>query len=207
VAVATDYLSILSLDQMKSELRLDGVDDLDAAITSQIRAAGSYVAQRTSLPIISQERTWDIECFPPEKVPIDIPFTHVYEVPVINYWDNDGDYREAPNRQINGGDLGRVVPYRIDVHYGAHIYWPVGGWPEAMESNGLPRIEIVCRRGLNPVADAIRQAMILVARDYFEGHRNFPPGGHSVDILLRPFIRMGFAEEAERNRRLSMRVQ
>lgn len=202
MAVADSYLDILPLASMKAELRLQDASEMDTAIEGQINAAGSYVAARIAQPLISESGEWRMRGFPQEGAPLDIPVSHIYRVTGVSYWSISGSWRVAADGEIAALNLGRFETYTAGSHLGTRLYGPATGWPQTLDtgdagSDAHP-VRIGYLRGLDPVPEAIRQAMILTTRDYFEGHRAIPASGFAIDTLLMPFLPHAHPEILER---------
>lgn len=165
-AAATD---ILSLDDAKLQLRIDG-DDHDALVTTAIGAAVSYVAKRTRLPLIDHSRTaWFSEApaKPETRMVIDDPY--LTEITSWTYLTTTQDAHGDRDGTIDVSTLGRI---ETD-HLGRTIINPpTDGWPEmdtSWERDVLVQ-KIVYTRGYTPAdhEDLIKQAVILVMRDFYE---------------------------------------
>lgn len=164
-AAATD---ILSLADAKLQLRIDG-DDHDSLVTTAIGAAVSHVSAVTRLPLVDHSKT--IYRAPPASSDAVMTIEDAYLKTITEWTYITPDQNMQADRAgtITIADLGRI---ETDMHGYTHIQPPVAGWPDMSNRYGVrPTTQkIVYTRGYTPAAheDRIKQAVILVMRDFYE---------------------------------------
>ena len=169
---------IFTLEQMRQELRQPNIVDaeVDSLLPGYFGAAVSWIVERTRYPILDQNRT--IYLNPRSNVaPIEIPFSHILSITSIKYWTQFGQRYDLPN--------GTVSPLgRLEKHETSALQWPdIDGWPPSLAGMNY---EFILVRGVTELPTALRQSIILLASDLFNGAPEIKPRA-SVLILLSPF--------------------
>ena len=165
--MATDALDVLSLEMVKSELRIGLAEtDHDILLTDLTANAVSFVSKYLPAPLL--DRAEGFRCFRPgDSAPIVLPTTNVRSVVTIRFWTvSGGSLDAAPDGMIPVSSLGRRVQ-----HGGYVIYPPTSGWPVVLD-NSL--IEVVVTRGMN-TPPALRSAVVLCVRQLYDGYREIRP--------------------------------
>ena len=176
--MAANALDIVSLATMKTELRIELAETShDALLTGLIAASVSFVSRHLRVPLL--DRTEGFRCSRPSyaATPIILPTTSVRTVSSIKYWTTGGSLREAPDGTVVVSTLGRQVE-----HGGYVIYPPADGWPVVLDNS---HIEIVVTRGAT-TPPALRSAVVLCARDFYDGYREIRPNS-AIYAIIRPF--------------------
>ena len=176
--MAADALDIVSLDAMKSELRIPATEaDHDTLLTGQIAAAVSFVSRHLRVPLLDRDETF--RCSRPSyaAAPIVLATAGVRSVSSIKYWTAAGTLREEPDGLIVVTTLGRMVEY-----CGFVIYPPAAGWPLILDDSV---IEIVVTRGQD-TPEALRAAVILCVRQFYDGYRRIRPT-EAFYALMQPY--------------------
>lgn len=192
--------NILSLSAARRELRLAAntsspyeADEIDAILTPQLEAAGAWIAGRLQYPLVDTAVNvpaglwYDGETIRPHgEQPLSFFALSLQTLTGVQYWergDRDGD----PTDTITTwGAWRRGRSGSVD--NGNHYLWPdTGGWPEpytavyaVQGSQGLSATD--------PALPAIRQAMTLLVREFFEGRHEIKRT-HAVFTLLAPHMR------------------
>ena len=161
--MAANALDIVSLETMKSELRIPAAEgDHDTLLTGQIAAAVSFVSRHLRIPLLDQDEQFYCSRPSSSSAPIILATAGVRSVVSVEYWTVGGALREAPGGSINVSTLGRLVEY-----CGFVIYPPAAGWPLILDDSV---IEIVVTRGQD-TPPALRAAVILCVRQFYDGYR------------------------------------
>lgn len=174
---ATDILGVSSL---KQELRIRAtVSSHDALLESQIKSAVSFVSRQISAPLVDQTFTLYVDS-PGDDNPIVFRSRAYKAIEGIRYWTRAAQERDASDGSIAPADLGRIVQRHgasqaasgLDEHI--WIYPPASGWPELLENTVM---EIDVKRGLDidVATEALRQAVILCVRQFYDGYREIRP--------------------------------
>ena len=173
--MASSALEIVSLETMRSELELASDDDFDDdSITIAITDAVSFVAYRIGLPLIAVTET--LRCYLPTMIKDDVPIYFeakaVTAVNQIGYYLTTQKQREEPTGVIAGNALGRHVKEgRFDIDN--WIFPPATNWPEMLEVDRTREVHIEVARefAIDDKNRQIRSAVILAARDIYNGQR------------------------------------
>lgn len=180
VAAVTD---IVSIADMKLELRIPlwEVGAHDAMIARQITAAVSWIATETGLPLLDEGHTFDA-WFPADAHdPLPLGTGHLRRLVSVAYW-----LAANPARGQPGGTIAVRTLLRIERGAGS-IFWcwpPVTGWPSGRRPDTPARVALVV--GLAVVPAALRQAIILTTREYYDG-RHILKRNHPVFSIINAF--------------------
>ena len=175
--MAADALEIVSLDEIKTELRLGGEDEAsrtahdahDTILKGQIGAAVSFVSRLISAPLVDVTETIHVRA-PSADAPLVIALPYVKAVESVKYWTPDGDLRDEPDGEIDVTTLGRKRSFER-----RYWVWPgANGWPKVLPGS-LLAAEI--KRGIDIAAEtrALKQAVIVCVRQFYEGYREIRP--------------------------------
>ena len=191
--MANNVYDIITLDDMKGELRRERGDiSLDREIERAMETAVAHVSGRTCLPLIATQkhaRLYDRSRSQSTK-PIHPPDPWIVSVQNILYYMPDEEWSDVPTGTIAGAD----VSLR-DINGQKFIDPPDGGWPEMYQS---PRSDLA-RFLVDYTADFtithetayLRSAIILVARDIFQGTDAYMARGSSAEALISKWTRRG----------------
>lgn len=191
--MATDPLAILSVADMRGELRDAEADASN--VTQAIRGAVSHVQKRTGLPLLRVEETQQIilPTYPGGRdYSIRFYAPSITSVTAITYWLTTQTFDEEPAGTIDVSTLGRLVvepAYLIDPSGYAVQYPPADGWPE-MLFNRCSQMLFTVRREftIDDESEALKSAIILVARNLYLGYRESLDGNETFEALLDPWI-------------------
>ena len=186
--MAASVTDIISLDEMKTELRLPtDIDDHDGMITSQMNAAASFLSRYISVPLIDVTETVHGTPQKSDK-PIPIRARALKEVSEIRYWSENGSLRTAPDETVDTNDLGRIdskdEPWNL-------VYPPAAGWPDRLDGSVF-ELDVV--RGIDfdptdhPETQALKQALVLLVRQLYDGFHEFT-ATNAVMALIAPWRR------------------
>ena len=170
MAAISDPLEIVPLADMRLQLRASDTSDNNSIITANIKAAVGWLIKETGRPILRVTETYSHRpC--PGKAPLLIRRQNVTAVTELKYWDaDDDDLRSNPTGSIT--TFGRLLLYPTRPHLCAYLY------PEDDEE--FPKVldgsvyELTLTRGIDfalPEAESLKQALILVTREFYEGRR------------------------------------
>ena len=164
--MAENATDILSVADARLQFRAPDNAEENAIIEQNIKSAVDYVQERTGIPLINVTEAKEV--FPHEDTgTLLLEGRFIKEVTEIKYWEPTQELRENPSGTVTLTDLGRL---NID-SWCADQYPPAAGWPERMAWSPL-RVEFTQEfthesRGY----ENIKTAVILVAREYYEGRR------------------------------------
>ncbi len=190
--MAATALDIVSLDAIKTELRLGGdtedertaYEDHDDLLTAQIEAAVSFVSRHITASLI--DRTKTVWCPPAlDTNPLYLQQRYVKTLDSVAYWTPAGALREDPDGVIEIAGLGRHEYGTNDNLY--TIYPPTDGWPDALE-NSLYKIQLTRGLDLTDASPALKQAIILCVRQFYDGYREIRPT-EAFYALIAPWRR------------------
>ena len=161
--MAVSATDILSLADAKHEFQVEDSDvSEDTRVGGIINQAVSLVGRISGLPLVDREKGSFV--IPNPLAVVFFPFLHVKAVVSVKYWEDESEARTDPTHTVSD-TLGRtqIVPYK-----GTLIYPPANGWPGAY--NGV--LLVTCNVGvdLDNTNEDIRTAVILVARQIYNGH-------------------------------------
>ena len=187
--MAASALDILPLDLMRKELRIpDGVSTQDDLLERQIESAVSYCQVSLRAPLVDVTDAYRLE---PAKGMGELVFAapEMKAVIQILYWTPSGSKIDDPDGVVLPADLGRIVKRRFD--WQTHsISPPATGWPETLPGT---LFELTLTRGIDIDAKtaALRQAVILLVRQLYDGYRQIRSNEAFLRIL-QPFKSRGF---------------
>lgn len=92
----TSALDILSVDDAKVALRIDGSDE-DIEVETCVHAAVAYCAGKAKRPYIGKTETFEVPKAVRTDCPIIIRAADIHAVTAIAYWQTDQELREMPN--------------------------------------------------------------------------------------------------------------
>ena len=180
--MAASVTDIISLDEMKTELRLPtDIHDHDGMITSQMKAAASFLSRYISVPLID---VTEIVYGKPKKsdMPIPIEARALKEVSRIRYWSENGALRTDPTESVDTNDIGRIdskdEPWNL-------VYPPASGWPDRLE-NSLFELQVVRGIDIDDETEALKQALVLLVRQLYDGFHEFT-ATNAVMALIAPW--------------------
>ena len=177
-ATATD---VVSLAEIKAELRI-GVDDHDELLTSQIAAAVSFVSREIDAPLLDVTETIYVPR-PLRLRPVTFRARAAKVVEAVEYWTASSSLRMPPDGRIDGAHLGRREFDDVAVV----VYPPVDGWPEVLPGSMLV-VEVVRGIDIDASNQALKQAVILAVRQFYDGYREIRPT-EAFFALIAPFRR------------------
>ena len=191
MAIATTPLEVVSLAEMKSELRLPSTENsLDTLISGLIASAVRSVADITDRPLVARPHVHVLERFPPENCPIRLPYQFVSSADRIVYRTPTDSLRTAGTGMIPAADLG-VMERRPDGD-GFDLYWPEDGWPEILPRS---RPQVMLTMGWD-AGGAAALAVKLMVRDAFDGRTEIR-GTPAADRILEPYLPYGHIAGAQ----------
>ena len=176
--MADSAIQVVSVAEAKRTLRVTDSDD-DTLITACIEAGVSYVMRRANIPLI--DRTVEIEATRPAKVadPVCLWQRFIKSVDSVVYFETDDAFRDAPGGSIASADLGRVELAPL----GTVVYPPADGWP-AIKSSSKLEFTVTAGFDIDENSKALKQAVILAAREFYEGHREISPLNPLNNLIL-----------------------
>ena len=177
--MADSALQVVSVAEAKRTLRVADSDD-DTLITACIEAGVSYVIKKSNIPLI--DRTVELEATRPAKVSDPICLwtqRFIKSVDSAVYFAPDDAFRDAPGGSIASADLGRVELAPL----GTVVYPPADGWP-AIKSSSKFEFTVTAGFDIDENSKALRQAVILAAREFYEGHREISPLNPLNNLIL-----------------------
>ena len=162
-------LDVLSLADAKAQLRIT-VDDHDALITGHIEAAVDFVVKSTSIPLLDDTYTANVERPVRAEYPVVFGWGvfDIAEVVSVAYWEPTQALREAPTGSIDVADLGRIDHVRNYKGDRWHLWPQAAGWPEVLDDS-LIKLEL--KRSMTEVPPALRTAVLLAVRQLYQGFR------------------------------------
>ncbi len=171
MAAPQNAIEVVSLAQIKAELRLDADDtSQDDLLTQQVGAAVEFISGVIDRPILAESKV--LYCPPPvagSKAPLYIRGDSLTGISSIKYWTADGELRSEPDGTIEPADLGRFVSGHVSPNA---IYPPVTGWPAALQGSCY---EVNATRQFTRYAMGLPQAVILCVRQFYNGYREIRP--------------------------------
>lgn len=174
-----DYTDIVSLPQLKEELRQMDNEDFNDLHNRHLISAVSYISEQTGLPLIDTET--DIElCLPIGDDPLWLPEYDVKEIISIQYWPTGTGFGEAPVEKFD--NFGRLTK----AQKGSWLYVK-DSWPDDMNTQRLAIIKV--KLGLSEVPAALQQAVVAIAREFFDGVKVIGRNNAALK-LLQPFKRV-----------------
>lgn len=175
--MATDATDVLSLDEAKRELRVEGTDH-DTLITAHLEVAVQHVSDYIDQPLLdtADEVVASIPC--DSDMPVEVRRSAVKSVQSVQYWEPDGSLNADP-----GGT--QSIVGRLEQVSNTHIYriWPPdGGWPDALDESYFI---VNLTRGLE-ATKSIKQAVAIVLTQLYDGVEE---ESQSMKWLLAPYKR------------------
>ena len=177
--MADTALEIVSLDVIKTELRLGGDTvesraafvDHDLLLTGHIQAAVGFVEDRVRLVLIDRTKTFSCPRPTKDDSPLCITSYGIKSIDAVRYWTGDDSLRDDPTGSIALATLGREGYYGSKVYY---VWPPEDGWPKILENSAL---EIDSTLGLDSdgVPESLRQAVVVMVRQLYDGYREMRP--------------------------------
>ena len=187
---------LFTLEQMRAEMRLPDVVDteVDTLLPGYFEAAISWITERTRYPIFDQARSlylpedtaayrrnspirYPSDILRNREDPIMIPLSHILSLTSVRYWTESGMRNQDPDGTIS--NLGRLEGGRF-----LSLQWPPDtGWPTGLE--GM-KYQFNFMRGVTAIPRALRQSIVLLAADLFNGAPEIKPTA-SVLVLISPF--------------------
>ena len=161
--MASSATDILSLADAKHEFQVEDSDvSEDTRVGGIINQAVSLVGRLSGLPLVDRS----MEAFATlggTTDPVLLP-RHVKSIISVKYWESEDEVRAEPTHTVSG-TLGRMQAVE---HKGTLLYPPADGWPAPYTGVLL----VTCNVGvdLDNTNEDIRTAVILVARQIYNGH-------------------------------------
>ena len=186
MAVPATALDVLSVASLKAELRLEPDDDttLDAQLEGYVKAAVEHIERYCERPIL---RTTDKQVVRAGTTtgPIHFWCPDGYQIVSVKYWPDKASLRLDPSETISVVSLGRRV--WATRHPWWHSVWPSeDGWPESEDAYDC-RFELSVYRGVDIAkAESLRHAVILAARELWEG-QSVIQGSRAMYTLADPY--------------------
>ena len=185
-----DALAVVSLDRMKTELRLGGATEQsragetehDSLLEAQIKAGVSYIERLIGYPIIDRSDTYPVSA-PSVMDPLILRKAGIRSVQAIKYWLAGATGRTSATGIINISKLGRTEYAAYSFNW-YEIYPPVTGWPEA--NSTLP-FEVEVTRGTDPFPDTFTDAVVAYVRARYDGLSEIR-SNDAVKALVRGWI-------------------
>lgn len=164
--MAENATDILSVADARLQFRAPDNAEENAIIEQNIKSAVDHVQERTGIPLLNVTEAKEV--FPTNiESAIILPGRFVAEVTEIKYWQTTQKLREAPAGSVTVSDLGRLV---IDKQW-AILYPPAAGWPERLPASPLLAEYVRKYDSDSDGFENVKTAVILVAREYYEGRR------------------------------------
>lgn len=180
-ASTVDIAGIFSLSDMRREFRVPDVADVerDAVIQANFRAAAAWVMRASGVPILDQVKNIMIHIPFQADCPVRIEDTFVKEVTGIAYWTQEGNLSNEADGMIAPGRLSK-----LDFRDRSFLYPPPEGWPSNPLSNGM---EVTYTRGVTDVSPELKQAIILMARNFYKGVPEIKPTSAVHTLIARRY--------------------
>lgn len=178
VRITSPAVLPLSLAEVKSAARLEGMDEDDALVASYLRSAVEQLdgaAGILGMCLISQQWRLTIDRFPISGV-ITIPLPPLQSVDALTYVDAAGDEQSILDYTVYG--IGAPWQARL-----SHAF--NGGWPTARRQDSAITVTFTAGYGdsWNDVPHPIRQAITVMVAAAYDGC----PRAEEVDSLLGPY--------------------
>jgi uncharacterized phiE125 gp8 family phage protein len=175
----------ISLEEAKSHLREDGMDQ-DAYIEGLlIPAAREYVEAHAWRALITQTWVFTYPCFGSRLV---VPMPPLQEIDTVEYYDADNALVELD-----------PASYLVDTESEPAVIVPVGSWPVTYDRPGAVRVEAVVGYGDEPsdVPTKFRQAMLLLIGHWYANRESVVVGTTSAQVeqAVDALIDAGHARE------------
>jgi uncharacterized phiE125 gp8 family phage protein len=170
----------ISLAEAKAQCRVDDPSE-DALLMAYVRSAADAIEQMTGLRLIDQTWEYAIDAFPERCGWIRLPLAPLLALVSIVYLDAQGVAQTLPVTTYLLGGLGSATPARI-------ILAPNQTWPSTW--HGLGTVMIRFRAGWldhNGVPDALRQAVLMLACNWFENRSTTAAGPDYGPVSHIPF--------------------
>ena len=182
--MAATALEVLSLDELKAELRIEDDDTShDALLTGIISAGVSFVSRFLRAPLVDTAETH--RCTRPgDDRPLAIRADAVQSMAAVRYWSDGTALREAPDGTIAVADLGR----RVQVARYFCIYPPADGWP-LVETESMLEVDLTRSITLTARTVALKQAVILACRAFYDAEPMIKPTA-AMYALIFPWRRL-----------------
>ena len=200
--MAETALEVVSLNEFKAELRIGGTTDAsrtayaaqDAILQNHIEAAIALVSRETHLPLIDRQLTIRAVNANTSERPILLRARSIKSVTRIRYWTLTDSERSAPTGEILASDLGRLEVVDAVSDSCKFLWPPESGWPERFAFTDF-LADAVVGVDLGVKTLALKQAVILAARHFYDGHREMRPTA-AVNALIDPWRYEGYVEPA-----------
>ncbi|MCX7903039.1 MAG: head-tail connector protein [Caloramator sp.] len=171
---------VLTLEEVKSHLRVDG-DDEDSIISSYIKAAREYAEIFTGRSFV--EKTYEYITNPKEKYAyIELPMPPLVEVLEVSAM-------QSTNEEL----LNEGKDYYIIKGYDESLIYPSleRGWPKETLDR-LGGIKVKYRAGYSEAPMSVKQAILILVAHFYENRENLIARDYKeipfgVSSLLRPF--------------------
>lgn len=165
--MASSALGVVSLDQAKFELRIDG-DDQNADITNVVASAVEWVQVDSGLPLIDDVMVLHVDPASRSDLPVLLETNYVLSAQAAYWTQSSEGQREDPDAYISG--LGRLVPSSMPR---ATWLWPPDeGWPGDRKS-GTP-IQVTATRGFTTTPPLAVSCCLSMLRLLWDGTPNIP---------------------------------
>jgi uncharacterized phiE125 gp8 family phage protein len=170
---------LISLDEMKMHLRIDGTEQ-DPYLEHLLSSARIFVEQVTGLSLVKRTWRYQFDQFPVEKVFLYLPFPPVQSITSFQYVDRNGELKVL----IEGSD------FVVDLASQPARIAPLLLWPEARNQPNAVTIDYVS--GFDSIPSSIKHAMLLLMGHWYEHRESVAMGAFhetpmSVDSLLAPY--------------------
>ena len=192
---ATTALEVVSLEEIKDELRLGSDESQDAMITAQVEAAVSWLEKYIGRSIVQATvgtRSM-VKFFPlTNDRPISFIAKDFISLTSSEYWPLTAHITDEPIA-IDADDLG---PIRRSNWMWHNSSGPVRLWNQFLKDTSTiwpgeilqdTDIVITYLSGIDlDVAQALKQSVIVLVRQFYDGYAELRPN-HAVMSLARPF--------------------
>lgn len=180
----------ITVGEAKAQARVDGTDD-DVLITAQIAAARPWAEEFTNRAFVTQTWKWNLDRFPPNDAPIELPKAPLQSVTSVKYIDGDGIEQTwaATEYTVQAFSGPTAMPGRL---------WPKFGktYPTPRDEPGAVRIEFIAGYGAaSLVPEGIKAALKILVAELYERREEVVPGmvsganrvPYNVEALLYPY--------------------
>lgn len=174
ISVDGEATDIVTLNQAKEHLRVDGTND-DTYITALLSAAVNYIEEETGRDFVS--KTWEevLNGFPSYKIELAKP--PLDEITSITYVDENGDSQVLPTNKYES----------FSPHYMPGFIIPKGAYPQTASNN---EGAVVIRYTTGSTHDLAKHAVKLLVAHWYENREAEIVGTISSPIKIAGLDRL-----------------
>jgi len=192
--MVAEAVDIVSLDQVKTELRLGGDTTAsrttfsahDDLLTQHIQAAVSFVEGETGLVLLNRQ---EIQLFRGPAGSLEWPLVledvrDIVSVDRIRYWTPSASLSGGPDGNIPSDSL-RLVTRQAGWMFHPVVYPPADGWP-AVRKGSKFEVQFTTGRAIADIPPAVISGIVLCIRQLYDGYREIRPT-EAFYSLIRPW--------------------